>query len=393
MKLKVVHLIDSLEHGGAEMMLFKLLSRMDQKRFENVVISMMPLGTVGERVRALGVPVHLLGMRRGRPSLSGFVRLARLLHCSKPAVLQTWMANADLAGLVTGRFTGLRCVVWNIRDSIVGSGECSRLTSLAKRACAWLSGWPRAVVTNSEAGRRTHERLGYRPREWSLIPNGFDLSAFRPDAIARGAVRRELKVPEEAWLIGIVGRDHTLKDHATFLRAGSLLHSRKPHVHFVMVGQGLSAKNNAISSLAPGLLKDRVLHLLGARVDVECILAAIDVFALTSLCEGFPNVIGEAMACGVPCIVTETAGDAPVIVGDTGVIVPAQDARMLANAFQELVNEGHDKCAARGVRARKRIEDRYSLDSVTRSYESLYTRLVAAKPLPDSIVQRCLDAV
>ncbi len=375
-RIRVVHLIDNLGLGGAEMMLYKLLSRIDMNRFDSRVISMMPLGPVGEQVATQGLPVYILGMRRGSISVISFIRLVRLLRALKPDVLQTWMSNADFIGLIAGRMAGVKQIIWNIRGAEVAAGDCSQITRLSKMACAHLSSWPTAVISNSIAGRQYHQKIGYHPRRWHLLPNGFDLDTFKPDPEVRNELRSELGIPAEMPLIGTVGRYHPMKDHITFVKAAKLMHEFCPGVHFVMVGAGLTPNNREFKIAASTLFKSDVIHLIGIRFDIPRVLAALDVFALTSQSEGFPNVVGEAMACGVPCVVTETAGDAPLIVGETGLIVPSKDPRILATAWGRLLNMPKvDRCKL-GDAARERIHQHFAIQDIVKRYEQLYNSLV-----------------
>jgi glycosyltransferase involved in cell wall biosynthesis len=391
-RIRVVHLIDYMGLGGAEMMLYRLLARMDRALFESTVISMMPLGKVGEQVARLNVGLHVLGMLRGQPSARAFLRLIRLLRWLDPDVLQTWMVNADLAGLLAGRIAGVPSIVWNIRDSKLQPGECSRTTAMAKHACARLSCWPIAVVANAEAGRRAHEAIGYRPRAWWIIPNGFDLEAFAPDLATQVAMRAELGVPPDAPLIGIVGRYHPMKDHATFLKAAQRLHARRPEAHFAMAGSDLTPNNRALTDIAPQLVSSGTLHLLGARHDIPRLLAALDVFTLTSHSEGFPNVVGEAMACGVPCVVVESAGDASTIVGETGLVVPTKDPDALEAAWVRLLSLPTDQRKALGEAARERVRAKYALDLIVQQYTQLYESISREAGLGDSLLPSRLAA-
>ncbi|MGC9964506.1 MAG: glycosyltransferase [Syntrophobacteraceae bacterium] len=372
-RIKVVHLIDYMGLGGAEMMLLKLLSQMDRDRFESFVISMMPAGPVGERIMSLGLPVHILGMRAGKPSPTAFLKLVRLLRFMQPDVLQTWMVNANLAGALGGRLAGIQNLIWNIRGSELKTGECSRMTALAIRICARLSKWPAVVLSNSHAGLRACESNGYYSKRWLIIPNGFDLDVFHPDGNARKSVREELDLHNEAPLIGIVGRFHPMKDHATFVKAAERMHSLRPDVRFLMVGEGLTPHNRELREMAPRLVASNALHLLGVRHDIPRLLSALDVFSLTSHGgEGFPNVVGEAMACGVPCVVTNMAGDAPQIVGDTGIVVPAKRPAALAAAWHRLLTMPSSARKALGHAALDKVSRHYSIAAIVRLYEQVY---------------------
>ena len=220
-KTKIIHLISGLMLGGAEVMLEKLVVRMSRDHFQNVVVSLTDGGVLGPRIEQLGIPLYCLGMRRGKLGLSGLLKLVALLRRERPGILQTWMYHADLAGLLCGRLLGLRNVVWNVRCSNMEG--CSRLTAWTIKACARLLRRPKAVLVNSEAGRQFHAALGYRPRQWLVIPNGFDLERFTPDASAREAVRAELGLGPQTTLIGMICRLDPMKGHDTFLHAAGEL--------------------------------------------------------------------------------------------------------------------------------------------------------------------------
>ena len=193
-------------------------------------------------------------------------------------------------------------------------------------------------MTNSLAGRLDHERLGYRPRRWNIIPNGFDIDLFRPGASGYADSRRSLGLPDDVPLIGLVARLHPMKDHANFIAAAAHLHKLRPEVHFVLVGKGLDTANrNLLNQLGPLGLADH-FHLLGERDDIAAITPTLDVATSASAYgEGFPNAIGEAMACGVPCVVTDV-GDSAYLVGETGEVVPPRAPAALAGAWHKILS-------------------------------------------------------
>lgn len=372
--ITVLHLITGLDTGGTEMMLYKLVERSDPARFRHVVVSLAAVGPVGEKIAALGVPVHSLHMRRGLPDPRSLIRLVAVTRRVRPDVVQTWLYHADLLGSLGAALSRPRVpVVWNIRSSI-DVDELGPVVAVVARLCARLSRFPAAIVTNSDAARLLHGRLGYRPRQWVIIPNGFDAETFAPDLVARMAVRGELGLSEDTLVIGLVARYDPLKDHATFLRAAGLLGRKRQGPHFVLVGRDITRDNAALrEEIAASNVGDRV-HLLGERVDIPRLTAALDVATCSSYGESFPNIIGEAMACGVPCVVTDV-GDAARIVGDTGRVVPPKDAVALAEAWQEMTELGPEGRRGLGRAARARVEERYSLATVVRQYEALYERL------------------
>ncbi len=375
--IKIMHIITDLSTGGAERMLDKLLCRMDRSRFQNVVVSMTNLGTLGERIKSSGISVFTLGMRLGVPNPIGLGRLLRILRKERPHILQTWLYHADLLGLIAGKMARVSTIIWNLRCSDMDMRYYSKLSSLVINLLAKLSSFPEAVLVNSEAGQKFHRDLGYKPRRWVHIPNGFDLDCFQPDSNARATFRNELGVSDDIILIGLVARYDPMKDHETFLQAACLLLKNYAGVHFVLVGSGVDDSNKDLSASIVTLGKAKCFHLLGERKDIPHIMAALDIAAITSLTEGFSNVVGEAMASGVPCVVTDV-GDLAMIVGDTGCVVPPKDPEALASAWRELIDIGTEARYKLGISARCRIEENFSLSHIISKYEIVYEEFASS---------------
>ena len=343
-------------------------------RFEHIVVEMISGGEWGARLRQDGVQVYSLGMARGRISAAAAWRFLRLLRSERPAIVQTWLYHADLMGLLALPAVGVP-VVWNIR-----SAWHQGIDGAVPRLCARLSRFPAAVVVNSLAGQRVHVERGYRPHRWCLIGNGFDVNKFRPDKSARARLRAEIGVAADAPLIGLVGRWDPHKDHATFLAAAATLSIQRSDVHFVLVGEGLVPQNPGVCNLVANFQLGQRVHLLGGRTDIPSITAALDVASCTSIAEAFPNVVGEAMSAGVPCVATDV-GDAAVLVGDPSMIVPSRDDHALANAWSRLLSMDNASRVAKGIEGRARILQHYSLDGVVEQYENLYSELLTVGTL------------
>lgn len=371
----IVHLITGLGLGGAEQVLVRVATTLDRERFTSLVVSLMPEGPLATPLRDAGIEVVSLDMTPGWPSPAALWRLVRLLRARKPDVLQTWLYHADLVGLVAARLSGGPRVVWNIRSSDVDMTHYRGHVRWTVAACARLSPWPQAVVVNSVAGQRHHARLGYTPREWVLVPNGVDVARFRPDAGARHAIRDELALANDAPVVCLIARRHPMKDHDTFLRAAALLAAARPGAHFLMAGDGVSRDSAEFEALVRDRAPRAHVIALGPRGDVPRLTAACDVSTCCSTSgEGFPNVVIESMACGVPCVVTDV-GDAADIVGDTGLVVPTREPAALAGAWDRLLALDARERDALGARARARVIERYTLERMVAAYESLYERL------------------
>lgn len=374
-----MHLITGLNTGGAEVSLYRLLGHMDHSRFENRVISLILVGEIGEKIRALGIPVTSLGLRPGQFSLGALWSLVRELRSDRPDILQTWMYHADLLGLLAAKLSGIQQVVWNIRSSNMDTSQYRKLTGLVIRLCSLLSGLPRAVIVNSHAGQEFHTDFGYHPRRWVLIPNGMDLDRFHPDEDARFSVRAEFGLDLQTVVIGMLGRYDPMKGHTDFLHAAGLLIRSGVDAHFLLAGQAVSPDNETLKAL---ILEEGLagrVHLLGQREDIYRLDAALDILAMSSVFgEGFPNVVAEAMACGVPCAVTDV-GDAAFLVADTGRVVPPRDPAAMADAWMTLVRSGAEYRHRLGESARRRVVDNFSIEKTVITYEALYSELTASK--------------
>lgn len=371
--MKIVHVITGLHVGGAESMLLKLLVSMDRSRFEPTVISLLPGGENRARIVAAGIPVFDLGMKKGLPSPDAILALRRLAHELRPDVVQGWMYHGNLAGSLLGKFTPDRPrVFWNIRHSVADLGQEKVSTRLTIKLGARWSGGPQKTIYNSTVSLKQHALLGYRIDKGLMIPNGFDLMRFRPSETARTALLAELGLPEDVLLVGVAARRHPMKGHEEFLKAAGMLAKLGRPVHFLLAGRGVASTDGQLKDLAGAEGLEGRAHLLGQREDMPAFLAGLDLLCVPSLFgEGFPNVLGEAMACGVPCLATDV-GESREIVGALGRIVPPGDVAALADGMHTLLDVGEPEMRERSRACRARIRDEYSLEKIAGLYEELY---------------------
>ena len=372
-RISVAHLITGTSIGGAEMMLHKLVSRIDRERFDVSVISLTTAGEIGRRMIDEGVSFHSIEASRNGLDLAAFARLVRLLRRTRPDILQTWMYHADLAGGLAARFARSIPVAWNIRHSDLDPGHMKKRTiRLAKWSSRLSRHLPERIVCCSHASMETHAAIGYDRERMIVIPNGFDTSLFVPDDSARSSVRKELGLDRDAPLIGLVARYHPQKDHATFIRAAGILHAEMPGARFILCGQGITEDNSDLTGLIERAGLKVAAFLLGRRADIPRLQASLDIASSSaSSGEGFPNIIGEAMSCGVPCVVTDV-GDSAEIVGDCGIVVEQGEPEALAAGWKEILAMNLEARGALGVRCRERIEKNYEIGAVTARYEVLY---------------------
>ena len=373
--MNVVHVITGLDTGGAELMLARMLGQPDRTGAGTAVISLTDIGPAGRSIQAAEVPVFALGMPRGVPDPRALVKLTRLLRSLRPDVVQTWLYHADLMGGLAAKMAGGIPVAWGLHLGNLAPELNKRSTLMTARACGRLSGvLPTTIVCCAEATQQSHAKIGYRTDKMVVIHNGFDLDQFLPDSRAHNRIRQELGLSSDTVLIGLVARFDPQKDHKTFVQAAGLLAAYRPEVRFVLCGAGISWENQTLATwIEAAGLRDRV-HLLGRRDDMAAVQAALDLACSSSRGEAFPLAVGEAMAAGVPCVVTDV-GDSAVIVGETGRVVPARDPAAMAAALTELVAIGPECRHQLGVDARRRIAERFSLERMLASYDSLYAGL------------------
>lgn len=374
--MKVVHVVSGLSTGGAERALLRICENDGGAGVSHTVISLKDAGTIGPQLEALGVPVFALDLASAWLAPPALIRLRALVRGAAPDVIQGWMYHGNLAAALARRWApGNAALAWNVRHCLYDLSYEKPLTRWVIRANRALSRRPAVIVYNSELARAQHEAFGFSKDTGCVIPNGFDVERFRPDAAARRTVRAELGIPEEARVIGHVGRLHPMKDHVGLLRALAPVLARHGDVHIVLAGRDVTAGHPA---LAPGLAPlpaDRV-HCLGERSDVAQLMAAMDIAVSSSYSESFPNVLGEAMACGVPCVATDV-GDSASVIGDNGRVVPPGDPQALGDALEDMLSLPAEQRTAIGRAARERIEANYSIRAVAARYRALYEELAA----------------
>ncbi len=388
-RVRLAVVVNGTGVGGAERMVGRVLTRLSPDEFDMKVFCLDSCGAVADQLEAAGIPV--LGMdilKRRVPNPIDIVTLARELKQFRPDIVQGWMYLSNLYGGIAAKLARRDCpVAWNIRHSTLDA----KIDSRAMRLTAWIGGklsrWmPEKIVLCAEAAREAHCQVGYAPKLLQVIPNGFDLGEFRPDPEARRRVRQELGLSEDVPLVGLMGRFHPHKDHRTFVRAARVVVDRVPNAHFLLVGADQVYTTSDIWNWIDEVgLRDH-FRLFKVRPDPAAIDTSLDVSVCSSTTEGFPNVVGEAMACGVPCVATNV-GECAEVVGDTGRIVSKQNPQQLGDAISELLSLPSADRVALGQAARLRICERYDINRIVAQYRKLWLELagrenaVAAIPL------------
>jgi glycosyltransferase involved in cell wall biosynthesis len=384
MSARILHVITTLEIGGAEHMLLRLLESGTRDEFEPSILSLMdpdscPSATLADRAAALRIATFTLGLAQGQWHVAALWRLARLMRLAAPGLVQGWMYHGNLTATIGSWLLPRRPrVLWNVRHSLHDLALEKPLTRLILRLSSRLSRLPDAIIYNSRVSAAQHARLGFEASRAVVIPNGFDGTQFRPQADAGARLRQELGIDPAQTVIGLIARDHPMKDPGNLVRAVALLRARGHAVHLVIIGKGLDEGNEELCALVRESGLAAHVSLLGERTDVPALVAGFDIAALCSAWgEGFPNVLGEAMASGVPCVATDV-GDCGWVLGPHGIIVPPRDSGAMADALGRLIDLGRDARHQLGLAGRGRILQYFSLQEVVRQYEALHRSVSAA---------------
>jgi len=372
--MKILHVSTGLSTGGAERALYNLLAGGLANRSDAAVVSLRDEGTIGPLVAALGIPVYSMNMASCISGASVIAGLRRIVRSFGPDLIQGWMYHGNLAASAAAWMNQNRtAVAWNIRQCLYDMNVEKPLTRQVIRANRCLSRQADALIYNSRLAKAQHESFGFAADRSQVISNGFDLERLRPDPETRMAVRREFNMPKDAFVIGHVARFHPMKDHVCFLRAAVTVARQVSNIHFLLAGREVSLQNPALANIVPLELMERFIF-TGERMDVHRLMQAMDIFCLSSWSEAFPNVLGEAMACGTPCVATDV-GDCRDIVGDTGILVPPSDSVALAEGLLAMSTMPTANRAGLGLAARMRIEERYALQAVVEQYIALYQKM------------------
>ncbi len=373
-----LNVISNLNVGGAELMLKRLASDplFRDQRLEHQIVSLLDEGVLGPILKAQGVKVHTLNARHIALMPLAFFRLWRLIRRTKPDVVQTWMVHSDLLGGLAARLAGVRSVIWGVRTTDY-SVE-SRSTRWVRWLCARLSGVvPARIVCAAQASLLNSQAAGYDASNLMVIPNGFDVDTLSASLGSGCAIRERLGLLPEQVVLGCLGRYNPAKDHANFVHAAALLAPHHPQCRFLMVGRGLDSHNTELMDLIDSTGFAERFILLGERNDPAACLDAMDVFVLSSCTEGFPNVLGEAMAMGLPCVSTDV-GDAAVLMGSHQWTVPARDASALSLKLQQLLNLPKPERERLGDAARERVLSSYSMTATAQQFLNLYKSLLVS---------------
>lgn len=371
--MSIVLLLRSLNIGGAQRQAANLARALHLNGENVTVVSFYDGGELQSDLQAAGVPVLAVG-KRGRWDVVGFGwRLLRVLRRVRPHVIYAFLVEPSVTALLMKPLLGRPRVVWGVRASDMDLTQYGWFPRWMFRLSCWLARFADLVVVNSAAGVAYHAARGYPRDKMVLIPNGIDVDRFKPDPVARRRVRSEWRLPAGSRVVGIVGRLDPMKDHSTMLAALALLVPTRPDLFLVVVGDGPGKYRSNLTALAQRLGVDHRVIWAGSSHDMASVYNGFDICCLSSsFGEGFPNVLGEAMACEIPCVATDV-GDATRILDGYGVIVPLGNPQELANGIARVFAEDDPERRRRG---RAHVLREYNVAKMTAAtVETLRTKV------------------
>lgn len=385
--VRVVHVITGLGSGGAENFLLRLLLALPARRVAARVISLGSGGGMVHKFREAGIEPVELGLK----GALWWWRLPEVLHSFRRAVsqwrpnlIQGWMNHGNVAGWFARAVAAPNAkLIWSIRQTVHETDLKSRSTHTAMRLQRWLSSRPDAIVCNSHLGLAHHVAMGFKNNRMLVIPNGFDAAQRSPGRGDRLAARQRVGLDADAFVVAMIARFHPVKDYGTFLAAIALAAREIPTLRALCIGRGVTAADSGLQRRVAELGIGDICTLVDERADLVTIYPGIDVACLTSLAEAFPNVLGEAMACEIPCIATDV-GDAAHLLGVTGRLVRPGVPQEVAAAMVELFRLGPERRGELGRRARERIANQYSMPVVAGRYLDLYESLLGRNDSEES---------
>ena len=376
--LKVLHVITTTDLGGAEVQLLGLIAKSDHRQMRHHVVCLRPRGVLAAQMEQAGATLQSMDLSASPVLLPrGILALRRIIQRAEPHVINSWLYHANLLAVLANPKDGAP-ILWGLYNSALDPKFLSLNSRMVMRACAWLSKRPRGIMANSQEGKSYHLGEGYPASRFEVIVNGFDTERFRPDPRERQRRRQELGLGPERILLGLVGRYDPVKNHAGFLRAAAKAAGQRPELAFVSLGTEVVPSNPALAQALREPLAGRCF-LLGESEEVPQWLTAMDAHVLCSFSEGFSNAIGEAMAVGLPQIVTDVGASA-YLVGGCGIVIPPDDEDALVRAMVDMVDIGQAGRQAMGQKARQRIKEHFSLEHNVAQYYSLYQQMMASAP-------------
>ncbi len=362
--MKILILIRALTTGGAERQAALLAKGLKRRGHQIKIVVFYGGGALEADLAETAIPIIDLG-KKGRWDTAPFLwRLGRALQQEQPDVLYSFLTVSNLLNGLFCPFAPPCKAVWGLRASNMDPTHYDWIHCFTMALEARFARHADLIIANSQAGRDFAVTHNFPSERMTVIRNGIDTAKFRPDIPAGKRVREEWGISPSHRLIGLIGRLDPMKGHSNFIHAAEQLSAQYPNLRFVCVGEGPVDYQTLLQTEARALGLGENLCWVGIRQDMPAVYNALDLAVSASLFgEGVSNMIGEAMACGIPCVTTDV-GDSAWMVGETGVVVIPGQPEALAQGIQTQLERLERQGESLGLAARQHIETHLSVDAL-----------------------------
>ncbi len=351
-------------------MLTKLVTKNRDSNVSMFLVTLLDNDYFYEKLKEHNVKVYKLSINKSKFSIFNLFSIPKIIIKEKPDVIQTWMYHADFLGLFLKILFPSKKLVWNLRHSSLIKGVDKKSTILLAKILGRLSFIPNKIVCGSTAALNSHISIGYVKKKMEVVPNGFDTTFYTPNNIFKEKIREKHNISESDFIIGHVGRENKIKNQLMLIKAFNEVSLHYSNITLILVGKGLKQKY----AHHPLVNKNKIL-IVDETKSVNEYLSSFDLFVLPSLSEGFPNVLGEAMASGVPCI-SSNVGDSARIIGENKWImenITVADLEKKIISWLELRDTDKEELK---IYSRKRIIELYSIEEIVKKYLNIYKSVI-----------------
>ncbi|ANU10115.1 hypothetical protein BBH88_07260 [Planococcus antarcticus DSM 14505] len=351
-------------------MLSKIISNNSCEDVSMFVITLIDINHYYQQMTNTGTKIYCINFNKGLLGPLNILKIVKIIYKEKPDVIQTWMYHCDFIGIFLKIIFPKKKLIWNIRHSNLVKNVDKSTTIFLANILGKLSFFPNKIICGSVAAYNSHLKVGYREKKLTIIPNGFDTNQFAPNNMIRKEVRKELGLLNENLVIGHIGRANKIKNQIALIEVFSEISREYSNLKLVLIGKGIKEKYQNHSLV----IENKSVILIDEVSDVQRYLKSFDLFVLPSLSEGFPNVIGEAMASGVPCISTRV-GDSPQIINKEELIAIRNSNSDLEKKILYWLNLDSETKKELKIYSRNRIINTYSINKVVALYIDLYRKI------------------
>ena len=372
---KIAYLITGLNIGGAEKVLYGLVSGIDKDKYEVIVISLLNTGSIGKEIEKLGIKVYGLGFKFPFHIIKSIPKLLKIVKCFRPHLIHAFMIHAAFLSCFLKTINFKTKIIWNIFSVDLSSKKNGLLTLILIKICSYLSKViPTKMIFDSKSALNSHLKVGYDSSIMNVINNGIDTNIFKSDKDLKKKYKDKNNL-KGAKIVGLIGRFHPMKGHSIFFKSCKKVIDNKAKVKILINGPGINERNKELKSMIKEHGLKKHIHISDENLRITEILPVCDIIVLSSISESFPNILCEAMSSLIPCVSTDTGG-CKEIISNAGIIVPNGDTVSLANGILKLLNMNVKDFNQLAEKARLRIKDNYTKEIMINSYMNVYKSII-----------------